>query len=52
MDARWEQKDARQEDKNAEMIDMIQNVHDDVERDRNRNKDERRDVKTVSLVLL
>ena len=37
MDARWEQKEARQEDnKNAQMIelrDMAQKVHDDMERD-------------------
>jgi hypothetical protein len=46
MDVRWEQKEARREDKNAQMIelrDMVQRIHDDMEHDRSRCEEERRE---------
>jgi hypothetical protein len=46
MDDRWEQKEARREDKNAQMIelrDMVQKIHDDMEHNRNKCEDERRE---------
>ena len=46
MDVRWEQKEARREDKNAQMIelrDMVQKIHDDMERDRSKCEDLHRD---------
>ena len=44
MDARWEQKEARRDDKDAQMIelrDMVLKIHDDMERDRSKCDDER-----------
>ena len=41
-----EQKEARREDKNAQMIelrDMVQKIHDDMERDRSKCEDLHRD---------
>lgn len=46
MDARWEEKQNRREDKSARMIelrDMVQTIHDNMERDRSRCEDERRE---------
>ncbi|CAA7269900.1 unnamed protein product [Cyclocybe aegerita] len=45
MDARWEEKQVRRQDKEAQMIelrDMVQKIHEDMETDRNRADDERR----------
>ena len=42
MDVRWEQKEARCEDKNAQMIelhDMVQKIHNDMEHDRSKCED-------------
>ena len=55
MDARWEQKEARREDKSAQMIelrDMVQKIHDDMERDRSRCEDERRETQEGKLFLV
>ena len=53
MDARWEQKEARREDKSAQMIelrDMVQKIHDDMERDRSRCEDERRETQEGKVI--
>ena len=55
MDARWEQKEIRREDKNAQMIelrDMVQKIHDDMERDRSKCEDERRESQDGKLLLV
>jgi hypothetical protein len=55
MDARWEQKEAEREDNNAQMIelrDMVQKIHDDMERDRSKCEDERRECQEGTLLLV
>jgi hypothetical protein len=55
MDARWEDKEARRDDKNAQMIelrDMVQKIHDDMERDRGKCEDERRESQEGKLLLV
>ncbi|KDR74957.1 hypothetical protein GALMADRAFT_570107 [Galerina marginata CBS 339.88] len=48
MDSRWEEKENRRTDKEAQMIelrDMVQKIHDDMEGDRERCDQERRDAR-------
>ncbi|KAF8153251.1 hypothetical protein B0H34DRAFT_722842 [Crassisporium funariophilum] len=48
MDSRWEDKQTRRDTKEAQMIelrDMVLKIHDDMENDRMRNEDERRESK-------
>ena len=55
MDARWEQKEARRDDKNAQMIelrDIVLKIHDDMERDRGKCDDERRESQEGKLILV
>jgi hypothetical protein len=56
MDTRWEQREARREDKNAQMIielrDMVQKIHDDMERDRSKFEDEHRETQEGKLLLV
>ena len=55
MDVRWEQKEARRDEKEAKMIelrDMVQKIHDDMERDRSKCEDERRETLEGELFLV
>ena len=55
MDARWEEKEARREEKNAHMIElreMVLKIHDDLERDRSKCEDERRESQEGKLFLV
>ena len=55
VDERWEEKEARRDDKNAQMIelrDMVQKIHDDMERDRSKCEDERRESQEGRLLLV
>jgi hypothetical protein len=55
MDTRWEEKEARREEKNAHMIElreMVLKIHDDMERDRSKCEDERRESQEGKLILV
>ena len=55
MDVRWEEKEARREDKDARMIelrDMVKKIHDDMERDRSKCEVERRESQEGKLLLV
>ena len=54
-DARWEEKQARRQDKEAQMIelrDMISKIHEDMESDRARSEDDRRQSRDGTYSLL